>query len=214
MTGDGRGWLAAQPLPAAAREQITVALVMIDALDAQTVPVSRELRSYARRQTGCKALIAAHYGIGELCAVTILAELGDCQRFSSSREAVRYGGMDITVYQSDRHRAPGHLSRQGPPALRWALYEAAHAARRPGSPDRAYYEQAAERLGANRACLALARKLLKRCYHTLRELGDDALKAPPDERPGSGPARRASSGSTRQTKPAPDTEPADDPLAA
>jgi hypothetical protein len=29
--------------------------------------------------------------------------------------------------------------------------------------------------GGNRACLALARKLLKRCYHTLRDLGEDAL---------------------------------------
>jgi hypothetical protein len=83
--------------------------------------------------------------------------------------------MDITVYQSDRHRAPGHLSRQGPPALRWARYEAAQRARFPNSPDRDWYLQAAERLGGNRACLALARKLLKRCYHTLRELGDDAL---------------------------------------
>ena len=43
-----------------------------------------------------------------------------------------------------------------------------------GSPDRDYYLQAAERLGRNRACLALARKLLKRSYHTLRELGDEA----------------------------------------
>ena len=75
------------------------------------------------------------------------------------------------------------MSRQGPPALRWALYEAAQVARRPNSPDRAYYDQAAERLGGNRACLALARKLLKRCYHTLRELGDDAL-APPVEQAG------------------------------
>jgi transposase len=41
--------------------------------------------------------------------------------------------MDVTVYQSDRHRAPGHLSRQGPPALRWALYEAAQRARFPNS---------------------------------------------------------------------------------
>ena len=53
----------------------------------------------------------AHYGIGELTAVTILAELGDCTRFSSSRQAVRYAGLDITVYQSDQHRAPGsHLA--------------------------------------------------------------------------------------------------------
>ena len=51
----------------------------------------------------------------------------------------------------------------------------AQAARRPGSPDRSYYDQAAERLGGNRACLALARKLLKRSFHTLRELGDEGL---------------------------------------
>ena len=40
-----------------------------------------------------------HFGIGELTAVTILAELGDARRFSSSREAVRYAGHG-------HHRAP------------------------------------------------------------------------------------------------------------
>jgi transposase len=174
MVGDGREWLAAQPLPAPAREQVTVALAIIDALEAQIAPLDRELRAYARRQAGCKALMA-HYGIGALVAVTILAELGDCTRFSSSRHAIRYAGIDITVYQSDQHRAPGHLSRQGPPALRWALFEAAQSACRQGSPDRDYYGHVAERLGHNRACLSVARKLLRRSYHTLRELGEEAL---------------------------------------
>jgi transposase len=174
LTGENRQWLIELDLPETAREQITVALTMIDALDRQSAPITRQLRLYARRQPGCKALMK-HYGIGELTAVTILAELGDARRFSSSRHAVRYAGLDITVHQSDQRRAPGHLSRQGPPALRWALFEAAQAARRPGSPDRSYYDQAADRLGGNRACLALARKLLKRSFHTLRELGDDAL---------------------------------------
>ena len=89
---------------------------------------------------------------------------------------MRYAGMDITVHRSDQRRAPGHLSRQGPPARRWALYEAAQCARRPGSPDRDYYDQAAERLGGNRACLAVMRKLLKRSYQTLRELGEEGLQ--------------------------------------
>jgi transposase len=80
------------------------------------------------------------------------------------------------VYQSDQRRAPGHLSRQGPPALRWALYEAAQRARFPNSPDREHYLQLAERIGGNRACIALARKLLKRSYHILKALGDNALK--------------------------------------
>jgi transposase len=174
LTGENRAWLEGLVLPDSAREQVAVALTMIDALDAQSAPITRQLRLYARRQAGCRALMK-QYGIGELTAVTILAELGDARRFSSSRHAVRYAGLDITVHQSDQRRAAGHLSRQGPPALRWALFEAAQAARRPGSPDRAYYDQAADRLGGNRACLALARKLLKRSFHTLRELGDEGL---------------------------------------
>jgi transposase len=174
LTAENRAWLEGLSLPDSARVQVAVALKMIDALDRESAPITRELRLYARRQPGCKALMK-HYGIGELTAVTILAELGDARRFSSSRHAVRYAGLDITVHQSDQRRAAGHLSRQGPPALRWALFEAAQAARRPGSPDRGYYDQAAERLGGNRACLALARKLLKRSFHTLRELGDEGL---------------------------------------
>ncbi len=170
----GLTWLGAQRLAPSAREQVTVALQMIDALERQLAPLDKELRAYARRQPGCKALLA-HYGIGPVTAVTILAELGDPCRFASSREAVRFAGLDITVHQSDQRRPPGRLSRQGPPALRWALFEAAQCARRRSSPDHAYYLQAAERLGGNRACLSIARKLLKRSYHTLRELGEEAL---------------------------------------
>ncbi len=68
---------------------------MIDSVDVLLVPLDKQLCSYARRQTGCKALQAAHYGIGALTSITILAELGDTTRFSSSREPVRYGGMEM-----------------------------------------------------------------------------------------------------------------------
>ena len=176
LTLANRDRIAALKLPAAAREQLTIALEMIDAIEIQIGPVDLALRAYARTQPGCCALIDRIYGIGPLTSVTLLAELGDTRRFQNSRDAVRYAGLDVTVYQSDQHRAAGHLSRQGPPALRWALYEAAQAARRPSSPDRAYYQQLAARLGGNRACVAIARKLLKRSYHVLRGLGDQALE--------------------------------------
>ena len=174
LTLNGRAWLAAQPLSAAAREQVTVALAVIDALDIQLAPLDGRLRAFARRHPGCKALLG-QFGVGELTAVTILAELGDARRFSSSREAVRFAGLDITVHQSDKRRASGHLSRQGPPALRWALFEASMCAARRCSPDYEYYAQAAERLGSNRARLSVARKIHKRSYHLLRELGDEAI---------------------------------------
>jgi Transposase IS116/IS110/IS902 family len=106
LTADKRQWLEDLELPAAAREQVTVALTVIDALDAQSAPLTRELRADARRQPGCRALMR-HYGIGALTAVTILAELGDARRFSSSRHAVRYAGLDITVH------SPTSAARRG-----------------------------------------------------------------------------------------------------
>jgi transposase len=175
LTRANRAWLERLELPDAALTQVETALELVDALNARLGPLDKRLRSLARRQPGCVALMR-HYGIGELTALAILAELGDARRFSSSRDAVRYAGLDITVHESDRRRAAGHLSRQGPPVLRWALFEAAQVARRSGSPDHHYYGESKDRLGPNRACLSIARKLLKRCYHTLRELGDDALR--------------------------------------
>ena len=39
--------------------------------------------------------------------------LGGAGRFSSARKAVRFTGLDITVWSSDRKGPPGRLSRQG-----------------------------------------------------------------------------------------------------
>ncbi len=80
---------------------------MIDAIDLQLSPFDLSLREYARKQVGCRTLTDQIYGIGELTSVTILAELGDTRRFQNSRDAVRYGGLDITVRESDQRRAPG-----------------------------------------------------------------------------------------------------------
>jgi len=160
-------------LSPAARQLVTVALRMLDHLDAELDRLRGELVDFARRQPGCQALDEL-YGIGPLTAVAIWAELGDVRRFSSSRFAVRHSGLDITVWSSDGKRTPGHLARQGPPVLRWALFEAAKCAARAASPDHAYYTAVKQRLGGNRATLAVARKLTRRCYHTLGALGEQA----------------------------------------
>ena len=139
--------------------------------------------TFARRQRGCQAL-QRHYGIGWLCAAIIWAEIGDARRFTSSDQLVRFAGLDVTVYSSDGKRSPGHLSRQGSPELRWAAFEAAKYAARRGSPDYAYYHKlAAKHDGHNgkNPTLAVERKILRRCYHTLRELGDAALAMPVPE---------------------------------
>ena len=64
--------------------------------------------------------------------------------------------------------------------LRWALYEAAVYAGRPSSPDHAYFQQVKARLDGQLALLSMARKLARRCHHTLRNLDDQVLAPPPD----------------------------------
>jgi transposase len=107
----GRAFLDALELPDAARERIGVSLGMIEALDGQLAPIERELCQLARRQTGCRALMA-HHGIGELTAPTILCELGDVTRLSASRKAACCAGLDVGVHRSDRRSRAGKLTRQ------------------------------------------------------------------------------------------------------
>ncbi len=55
-------------------------------------------------------------------------------------------------------------------------YEAALAACRPSSPDHAYYlALKAPGLSHTRASLTIARKLARRSFHVLRELGPTAM---------------------------------------
>jgi transposase len=174
-TRAGRAFLDALDVPADARERIEIALAMVDAIDGQIAPLERELRQLARRQTGCRALMGL-YGMGELTSLVTLCELGDVGRLSASRKAVRMAGIALGVHRSDRRARVGKLTRQGSPQLRWALYEAALAACRPSSPDHAnYLALKARGLSHPRASLTIARKLARRSFHVLRELGPAAL---------------------------------------
>jgi transposase len=140
-TRAGRDALASVELSPAGRELVGLALRMIEAIDRELVPLDRTLALYGRRQPGCRALIGRLYGVGPVTATAIGAELGDARRFGRSDDAVRHCGLDVTVHQSDRKRAPGHLSHEGPELLRWALFEAAQQACRPASPDYEYYRE-------------------------------------------------------------------------
>ncbi|HTX94947.1 MAG TPA: transposase [Mycobacterium sp.] len=170
--------LAGTELSAAGRQYVDTTMRCIDQLNAEIVPLRAQLVGFARHQPGCQALQGRHYGVGWLSAAIMWAEIGDARRFRSSDQLVRFAGLDITVYSSDAKRAPGHLARQGSPQLRWAAFEAAKCAARPGSPDYVYYHQMGARKDGKRPTLAVERKVLCRCYHTLRELGDTALAAP------------------------------------
>jgi len=140
-----------------------VALRVTDALDVELEALHRHIRSFASRQPGCQAL-QAQYGVGSITSTAIWAMMGDTRRFCASRQAVRHAGLDVTVYSSDGKRSRGHLAKQGPPLLRWALYEAACLASHTRAPDHDYYAGVKDRFDHKRAAISVARKIARRSH--------------------------------------------------
>jgi transposase len=164
-------------LSPAGQLQVAVALTMLDALEARLEVLRRELLHASRSLTGAKVLAGRLYGVGPVAALAMTCWLGGAGRFSSSRKAVRFAGLDVTVWSSDRKGPPGRLSRQGPPVLRWAVFEAAKTHARGSAPDHACYAAVKERKDGKRAAISEARKILRQACRILAELGDDALTA-------------------------------------
>ncbi len=179
-TGQGLAALraaAADCLSPAGQLQVATALDMTDMLETRLHELRHQLLDAARHLAGAKVLAARLYGVGPVTALAMTCWLAGEGRFSSSRQAVRFAGLDITVHSSDRKGLPGRLSRQGPPVLRWALYEAGKTHARSSAPDYGYYAQVKDRCNGKRAALSEARKILRQACHILTELGHDALSA-------------------------------------
>ena len=110
-------------------------------------------------------------GIGMIAAATILAEIGDINRFKSSSALVAFAGIDPTVRQSGEFsNTHNHMSKRGSPYLRHAIFLAATTCSFHNSPLNAYYKKKREQ-GKHHltATGAVARKLTTVIYAVLRD---------------------------------------------
>lgn len=177
-TAEGRQQLeavAASQLSAAGQTQVATAMRVLAANEVELDQTRRQLTHIARHLRGAKTLTDDIYGVGPVTGLALTCWLAGDHRFSSARKAVRFAGLDVTVYSSAGKRSPGHLSRQGPPVLRWAVYEAGKANSQRTSPDRDYYTSVKDRIDGKRAALSQARRIIRRATHILTDLGDDAF---------------------------------------
>ena len=110
-------------------------------------------------------------GIGMIAAATILAEIGDINRFKSSSALVAFAGIDPTVRQSGEFSSThNHMSKRGSPYLRHAIFLVATTCSFHNSPLNAYYKKKREQ-GKHHltATGAVARKLTTVIYAVLRD---------------------------------------------
>lgn len=169
-TKSGHVMLTEAPLPATQRAIVEDYLALIDALATPVKRLQRQIAAMAKPDPRVDAL-RTQPGVGLLTAMTLVAEIGDINRFGSARKLCAWAGLTPSVRNSDVKVRHGHITKQGSTWMRWILVEAAqHARKHP--PYAHVYAQIAQRRGKKIATVAVARKLLARSYHLLKEVAN------------------------------------------
>ena len=109
-------------------------------------------------------------GVGSRTAEAIVAHLGDAKRFDNGKQVSAYAGLVPKQFQSGETDRRGRITRRGPALLRKLLVECAWVMLRYNAWARAVYQRLSRgKARKKQAIVALARKLLVRCWAMLRD---------------------------------------------
>lgn len=151
------------------RERIQSLLRVITMLTTEITIAKNLITAHADQHRDQVEVLTLIPGVGVFTAMVIIAEVADITRFPTPKHLVSYAGLAPVVRNSDRTTRIGHISRHGPPILRWALVQAAHVAIRKPGPLHDTHQRIRARRGANIATVAVAARILKLAYHGLRD---------------------------------------------
>ena len=109
-------------------------------------------------------------GVGPRTAEVVVAYLGAPGRFRTAKQVGAYGGLVPRQYQSGENDRRGRITRRGPALLRKLLVECAWVMLRYNRWAQGVYQRLCRgRARRKQAVVALARRLLVRCWAMLRD---------------------------------------------
>lgn len=166
----GREWLA-DVLETELRQSAAVVmrkmLGLIDEIDEQIKELGKTIPVPTGHETDMDVLTSMP-GIGRLLAATILAEIGNIERFSSPKALCSWAGLTPRVHQSGSVLRYGRITKEGSRYLRSAMVCAAMTAIRVSPRWSKVYERIARRSGWRSAKVAVGRKMLSVIYFMLK----------------------------------------------
>jgi transposase len=110
-------------------------------------------------------------GVGPRTAEAVAAFLPEPKRFKTTKQVSAYGGLVPRQYQSTDTDHRGRITKRGPRTLRKLLVECAWCMLRYNAWARSVYQRLTHggKTRKKQAIVALARKLLVRCWAMLRD---------------------------------------------
>jgi transposase len=169
----------ASAVPILIRGTMKLLIEEIRLLEARICQLERELTALARQSPACTTLLSIP-GVGLLTATAMVAATsGQVQHFKDARHFASWFGLTPKEYSSGATRHLGRISKRGDRYLRMLLTHGARSvlraagvaalAGKPLDSLRHWALQVQRRTNHNKAACALANKLARICYATLRD---------------------------------------------
>ncbi len=166
-------------VPTLIRGTMTLLVEEIRLLEVRIAQLERELTALARESPACTTLLSIP-GVGLLTATAMVAATsGNVAHFRDARHFASWFGLTPKEYSSGNTRHLGRISKQGDRYLRMLLTHGARAVLRAAGvsvqagktvDDLRHWALAVQRRSNhNKAVCALANKLARICYATLRD---------------------------------------------
>src|SRR5215211_81639 len=106
-------------------------------------------------------------GFGVITGMTVLAAIGEIQRFESARHLASYSGLTPGLEQSGTKYREKAITKEGRKKLRWALVEVAQRAVKSDPRWTRKFQELEKRMHRNQAMVAIARQLLELVWYVL-----------------------------------------------
>ena len=152
------------------RGRLHLTLAELGQVRALLEEAEKKLDELARTDEGIK-IVGTIPGVGPRTAEAVVAFLGEPRRFRTTKEVSAYGGLVPRQYQSSDTDHRGRITKRGPRTLGKLLVECAWCMLRYNGWARAVYQRLTHggKTRKKQAIVAVARKLLVRCWAMLRE---------------------------------------------
>lgn len=169
----------ASGIPELLRPTMGLLVEEIRLLEARIAQLEAQLTAAARQSPACETLLSVP-GVGLLTATAMVAATGGCvSHFKDARHFASWFGLTPKEHSSGSTRHLGRISKRGDRYLRMLLTHGARSvlraatmaerAQRPLDPLRRWALAVQCRSNHNKATCALANKLARICYATLRD---------------------------------------------
>ena len=138
-------------------------------IEKQISKIGKEVAKMSHQQPWADSLtyIMQLPGFGVITAMTVLAAIGEIQRFGTPQHLGSYSGLTGGLDQSGTHLVQKSITKEGRKELRWAMVEVAQRAVKSDPHWTRKFQEMGKRMHRNQAIVAVARQLLELVWYVL-----------------------------------------------